>query len=59
MTFALLGVEVFLGSLSPFIFPIIFVTIIDKSFIPIEESNLEKLFGEKYLDYKTMVKRWI
>lgn len=59
MTITLFGVEIILGSLSPFIFPIIFVIIINKSFIPIEENNLEKLFGRKYCDYKTKVRRWI
>lgn len=59
MTLALFGVEIVLGSLCPLIFPIVFVIIIDKLFIPDEESNLEKLFGEKYLDYKTRVRRWI
>jgi protein-S-isoprenylcysteine O-methyltransferase Ste14 len=59
MTFALFGVEIVLGSLSPFIFPIVFVVIIDKLFIPDEESNLEKVFGEKYRDYKARVRRWI
>lgn len=59
MTITLFGVEAILGSLSPFIFPIIFAIIINSSFIPIEENNLERLFGEKYLDYKTKVNRWI
>jgi len=59
MALILFGVETVLGSLSPFLFPIMFVIIINKSFIPIEENNLEKIFGEKYLDYKKKVRRWI
>lgn len=59
MAIVLFGVETLLGSLSSFIFPILFVIIINRSFIPMEENNLEKLFGEKYLVYKTKVKRWI
>jgi protein-S-isoprenylcysteine O-methyltransferase Ste14 len=59
MTIILFGVEILLGSLSPFIFPIIFLIIINKSIIPDEENKLEKIFGEKYLDYKTEVRRWI
>ncbi len=59
MALALLGVAIFLGSLSPFIFPIIFVIMIDRSVIPIEETNLERRFGEEYLDYKTKVNRWV
>jgi len=59
MALILFGVEIVLGWLSPFLFPIMFVIIINKSFIPIEENNLEKLFGGKYLDYKKRVRRWI
>ena len=59
MALILFGVEIVLGWLSPFLFPIMFVIIINKSFIPIEENNLEKLFGGKYLNYKKRVRRWI
>lgn len=59
MTLILLGVATILGSLFPFILTIIFVIIINKLFIPIEENDLERLFGEKYLEYKTKVRRWI
>jgi len=59
MSIALFGTGIFLGSLSPFISPIIFVLLIDKSVIPAEESNLEKKFGKNYFDYKKKVRRWI
>lgn len=59
MALILFGVAAVPGSLSSFLFPIIFIIIINKSFIPIEENNLEKLFGERYLDYKKKVRRWI
>lgn len=59
MTIALFGVETVLGSLSPCIFPLIFVIIINRLIIPVEEKDLENKFGEKYLDYKTKVRRWI
>lgn len=59
MTIALFGIEIFLSSLSPFIFPILFILYINKSIIPMEQHNLEKLFPEKYLDYKSKVRRWI
>jgi len=59
MTVILLGVEVLLGSLSPLIFPIIFVIIINSLIIPGEEDILKKKFGEKYLEYKKRVRRWL
>jgi len=55
----LFGMAIFLGSLITFIFPVLFVIIIEKLFIPIEEKNLEKKFGNKYVDYKKRVRRWI
>lgn len=55
----LLGVAVLLGSVTTFIFPIIFIIIIDRLFVSIEENNLEKKFGKKYTDYKKSVRRWV
>ncbi len=59
MLSSLLGTAIFLGSLSPFIFSIIFIIIIEKSFIPMEEKNLEKKFGNKYINYKKRIRCWI
>lgn len=55
----LLGISALLGSLTTFIFPIIFFIIIQTKFIPLEEKNMETKFGKKYLEYKTKVRRWI
>ena len=59
MDLVLWGLSIFFGSLITFIFPIIFVLIINKLFIISEEKNLEKRFGKKYLDYKKSIRRWI
>ena len=59
MTIILLGVEILLGSLSVLIFPVIFVIIIDRLFVKREEHVLENMFGERYLEYKKRVRRWI
>ena len=59
MDIILLGVSVLLGSLITFIFPIIFIILIEKLFINLEEKNLERKFGKEYLDYKKEVRRWI
>ncbi len=59
MTFMLFGEAILLGSLITFIFPVIFIILMEKIFIPVEEKNLETAFGEKYLDYKKKVRRWI
>ena len=59
MVLILLGVDVLLGTLVTFIFPIIFIIIINKLFIPIEENNLHRKFGNKHLEYKKRVRKWI
>jgi len=59
MAAILFGVAVLLGSLTLFIFPIIFAILMQALFIPTEEKNLEITFGQKYLDYKKKVRCWI
>lgn len=59
MLVILLGIAVLLGSLMGFIIPIIFFIIINWFFIPIEEINMKKKFDDKYIEYKTNVRRWI
>jgi len=31
----------------------------ERRFISLEEKNLEKKFGNQYIDYKKRVRRWI
>jgi len=59
MFLILLGVFVICGSIITIVFPIIFLLIIEKVFIPLEERNMIKKFGKKYLDYKRKIRRWI
>jgi protein-S-isoprenylcysteine O-methyltransferase Ste14 len=59
MAAILLGLAVILGSLVSFIFPVIFVLIMEILFIPHEERNLAAVFGEEYLGYKRRTRRWI
>ncbi len=59
MAFFLFGIAILLGSIITFIFPIIFIILMELTFIPLEEKNLELTFGKKYLDYKKKVRRWI
>jgi protein-S-isoprenylcysteine O-methyltransferase Ste14 len=54
-----LGISVLLGSITAFILPVIGFLIMEIHFIPIEEKKLKEAFGNKYLDYKTKVRRWI
>ncbi len=59
MAAILLGFAVVLGSILPFAFPILFVAFMERLFIPLEEANLERAFGEEYRAYKKRVRRWI
>ncbi|MEW5896836.1 MAG: isoprenylcysteine carboxylmethyltransferase family protein [Nanoarchaeota archaeon] len=54
-----LGTTITLGSLTPFLFPVLFMLIVELLFIPKEEKKLEKAFGTRYLDYKKEVKKWV
>lgn len=59
MAVILLGVAVILGSALPFAFPILFIVLMERLFITLEETNLERAFGEDYRAYKKRVRRWI
>lgn len=59
MASVLLGTALIHGSLVGFIFPIIFIILMEILFIPFEEKSMEKTFSKKYLNYKKNVRRWI
>jgi protein-S-isoprenylcysteine O-methyltransferase Ste14 len=59
MASILLGVAVVLGTLVALVFPVIFVALIEFFIIPGEERMLEKIFGERYREYKKSVRKWI
>jgi len=59
LTTLLFGLGILLGSLTPFFVIPFFVLIINRRFIPAEESMLERRFGESYRAYRGRVRRWI
>lgn len=59
LTIVLFGFAVFFGSVAMLIAPIGFFVVIDRTVIPLEEQNMERLFGTSYFDYKTRVRRWL
>jgi len=59
MVLFLLGLAVFLGSLSALIPVAVYAWIIDRQFIRNEELFLQEIFGEEYLAYMRRVRRWI
>jgi protein-S-isoprenylcysteine O-methyltransferase Ste14 len=59
MVIGLVGLFIFLGSISPILVIPVFVWLITNRFILPEEKALEKKFGEAYANYKNKVRRWI
>jgi protein-S-isoprenylcysteine O-methyltransferase Ste14 len=55
----LIGIAVFMGSLTPYAVIIVFAIVMDSVFIRIEERMLGEKFGETWLVYKGNVRRWI
>ena len=56
---ALLGVAMLLGNIASILGALIFFTIIQWRFIPMEEAACAQMFGQDYIDYQQVVRRWI
>ena len=59
MVIWLMGLAVLLGSLSAFLFPLLFFLTANFLIIPLEEQSMEETFGERYREYKRHVRRWL
>ncbi|MEM6611564.1 MAG: isoprenylcysteine carboxylmethyltransferase family protein [Cyanobacteria bacterium P01_C01_bin.72] len=59
MITVLIGLLLYLGSLTPVFIVPVFAWLIQELFIKEEERMLEFTFGEEYREYKATVRRWI
>src|SRR3954470_14734490 len=59
MVLVLIGVAVLFGSLAAFVPIPLFVWQIRRKFVLPEETFLEGLFGNEYVQYKARVRRWL
>jgi protein-S-isoprenylcysteine O-methyltransferase Ste14 len=59
MIIVLTGVAFLLGTLVSFLPIPVFAGLIQRQFIVKEEAMLEDTFGDRYLEYKKSVRRWI
>lgn len=59
MTLLLVGICIFLGSLSPAVVAPLFVWWIATRFVAKEERHLEAQFGPAYVAYKAKIRRWL
>lgn len=55
----LLGIAIFVGSLTPYVVVVVFPILMEIVFSRIEERMLAETFGEKWVEYKKTVRRWI
>jgi protein-S-isoprenylcysteine O-methyltransferase Ste14 len=55
----LIGLNILLGSITPWGVVLIFVLVTNYWYIPVEEKNMQEEFGQEYADYKRKVRRWI
>lgn len=55
----LTGLAVLIGTILGFVSPMFMFVVFNFMFIPYEEEKMKKELGEKYLIYKTRVRRWI
>lgn len=59
MVLILIGVALLMASLSPCIVIPVFIIIMDRLFISVEERMLKNQFGDAWTAYKTKVRRWL
>ena len=59
MVILLVGVAVSLGSLTPWLVIPVFIFIITRNIITLEEAMLQEAFGPAYAEYRARVRRWI
>lgn len=55
----LLGIGSFMGSLTSFAVIPVLAVLMDVVFIKVEERMLEEKFGERWLTYRSEVRRWV
>jgi len=59
MAFILISVAFFFSSIAPLATALLFIIIITKKYIKMEEQNMLEQFGNDYLIYKKKVRRWL
>ncbi len=52
------GIAILIGTLPLLLVPVAFFFVVQVVFIPYEERNLKRIFGKRYEDYQSRVRRW-
>lgn len=59
MAAILFGAAILMGTITPFLSPVLFIILMEALFIPAEEKNMENQFKTRHHTYKKKVRRWI
>ena len=59
MVVVLAGISIGFGELIGYAIPVIFLVLMDRTFIPMEEKAMQRVFGARYDAYRGEVRRWI
>ena len=55
----LLGLAILLGTLTPFLFPLLVFILLNVAIVPMEERSLRQLHPAEYAQYSGRVRRWL
>mgnify|MGYP001588075987 CR=1 FL=1 len=55
----LLGLSILLGTLAPFLFPLLVFMLLNTAVVPTEERSLRQLHPAEYAEYERRVRRWL
>lgn len=58
MFLILIGLAVFMGTITPLIIIVIFAFLMEVVFVRVEERMLERQFGSAWTAYKNKVRKW-
>lgn len=59
MVVVLAGISIGFGELLGSAVPLIFLMLMDRPFIPMEETAMQRVFSARYDEYRGKVRRWI
>jgi len=55
----LVGLAVLLGTLTPFVVPVLVFILLNSTIVPVEERSLRRLHPAEYAEYEQRVRRWL
>jgi len=55
----LLGLAILLGTLTPFLFPLLVFLLLNSAIVPMEERSLRQVHPAEYAEYERRVRRWL